>query len=358
MSQPDGPSAAVNAPPESLTAERVTELLREAGHDVTVASLTATPVGTGQMGASYRLALTFDGDPGEVPSTLVGKTAFGPPERRMISAGSYRTEVEFYRHIAPKVRGRVPRCWATWANDDCTDFVLLLEDLAPRQQGDQILGCSVEEARQAAVNLAGMHAPLWNDPWLTEHLTPFDDQQGLDLDAVFPMMIDLFLSRFGERLSADSHDVYGRIKDVTGRWFTARPAPFAAVHGDYRLDNLMFAPDGSDVAVVDWQTVSLGLPARDLAFLCGTGLSVEDRRANDDALVEAYHSGLVDLGVEGYDLSACRDDYAFGMLQAPLVIVFGSAVAEITDRGNDMFTAMTERSTAAILDLGTLDRIP
>ena len=330
-------------------------MLRGAGHDVTVTDVVATPVGTGQMGASFRLRLTIEGDEGGLPSTMVGKAATGPPERRAISSGSYRTEVDFYRNIAPRIDARIPRCWASWVTDDATDFLLLLEDLAPREQGDQLLGTSVDDAALAAVNLAGLHGPLWNDPWIAGHLPPFDDEQAAGLDAVFPTMVDFFLGRYGPRLEPSTRALYERIKGVTGQWLNGRRTPFAAVHGDYRLDNLMFAPDRSDVAVVDWQTVSLGLPARDLAFLCGTGLSVEDRRAADDDLVATYHATLTGYGVENYSLAECREDYAYGMLQGPLVIVFGSAIAEATERGDEMFTVMAERSAAAMDDLGTLD---
>jgi hypothetical protein len=344
-----------DAPTGSLTADRITELLRERGHDVTVTGFDATRVGTGQMGANFRLALHIDGPRGEVPPSLVAKTSYGPPERRAIAAGSYRTEISFYRDIADHTAVRAPAFWGAWTNEDCTDFVLLLEDLAPREQGDQIAGCTVDEAILAARNLAGLHGPLWTDPWLTEHLRPFDERQGADLDSVFPTMIDMFLDRFGAWLTPQTRSVYEEIRDDLGRWFAGRMEPFGLVHGDYRLDNLLFAPDGSDVAAVDWQTVSLGLPLRDLAYLCGTGLTVADRRAADDDIVTEYHAALLAHGVEGYDLEACRSDYAYGMLQCPMVTVFGSAVAEVTNRGDEMFVAMAERSSAAIRDLGTLD---
>jgi len=41
------------------------------------------------------------------------------------------------------------------------------------------------------------------------------------------------------------------------------------VHGDYRLDNMMFAPDSFDViAVLDWELSTLGHPLADLAYQC------------------------------------------------------------------------------------------
>jgi aminoglycoside phosphotransferase (APT) family kinase protein len=43
----------------------------------------------------------------------------------------------------------------------------------------------------------------------------------------------------------------------------------ALVHGDYRIDNLMFAPDAPRViAVVDWELSTLGHPLADLGYLC------------------------------------------------------------------------------------------
>lgn len=42
----------------------------------------------------------------------------------------------------------------------------------------------------------------------------------------------------------------------------------AIVHGDYRLDNVIFTPDGDVAAVVDWELCTLGDPLADLGILC------------------------------------------------------------------------------------------
>jgi hypothetical protein len=44
---------------------------------------------------------------------------------------------------------------------------LVLADMAPAVQGDQIAGCSAQEARLAVEALAGLHGASWCDPaWL------------------------------------------------------------------------------------------------------------------------------------------------------------------------------------------------
>ena len=40
------------------------------------------------------------------------------------------------------------------------------------------------------------------------------------------------------------------------------------VHGDYRLDNMIYGPDGKVRAVLDWELATLGHPYSDLAYQC------------------------------------------------------------------------------------------
>ena len=80
-------------------------------------------------------------------------------------------------------------------------------------------------------------------------------------------------------------------------WQLARPEPFAVIHGDYRLDNLMFSTtEDDDVVAVDWQTMIVGPPTRDVAYFLGTSLDVDDRRAAEEQLVASYHRELVPAG--------------------------------------------------------------
>lgn len=52
------------------------------------------------------------------------------------------------------------------------------------------------------------------------------------------------------------------------------------VHGDYRIDNLIFAPDGAEVrAVLDWELSTLGDPLADFSYLLMNWQTPPDGRA-------------------------------------------------------------------------------
>ncbi len=346
--------------PEHITPAWLTAALRSEGHDVTVVGVVHSPVGTGQMGESYRLGLTFDGDPGALPASLIAKLPTPDLGLRPMVHGAYRAELSFYRDLAPGLPVRVPKTYFMAAADDHTSFVLLMEDLAPRRQGDQILGCSSDAARHAVRNLAGLHAGSWCDAALfdLDWLTSTDEEGASVLGEVMLGATEIFVDTFAARLRPDDVTLLREVAGAIPAWSVGRAERFALIHGDYRLDNLMFpAADGADVVAVDWQTLSIGLAARDLAYVLETGLEPTLRRGHETDLVTAYHQALLDGGVEDYPFDLCFEDYRYGALQGPLITVLGAAYGARTDRGDEMFLAMASRSCDAVRDLATLDLI-
>ncbi|WP_459546289.1 phosphotransferase [Nocardia sp. X0981] len=335
-----------------LTAEWLTAVLGRPVHHVT-----AEPVGTGQIGTVHRLRLTGDA----VPSRLLAKLPAADPGVRGMLSGVYRQEVRFYTEIAHTVSVGTPRCHYAEIHDDGAEFVLLLEDLAPARPGDQIGGCPVEHAHAAVANLAGLHAPRWCDETLLG-IAGFSRNgpgEAEMLRELYGPATDIFLDRLGDRLAPEDHETLRACGTVIADWLLARPERFALVHGDYRLDNLLFGTeDPPVVTAVDWQTVNLGLPARDLAYFIATSLDAGVRRATEDDLVATYHQRLTEQGVSGYTIEDCRQDYRFATLQVPLVAIFGAAYGTPTERGDAMFTVMIRRGCAAIRDLDSLTARP
>jgi hypothetical protein len=345
--------------PAELTPAWLTAALGRAGHEVTVREVSFERIGTGQIGASYRLHLDATGP---VPATLVAKLAAGSPEARQRVGEGYRKEVRFYSDLAELVDVNTPNCWYAAISPDCQSFTLLLEDLAPSVPGVQAHGCRLDQAVAAVQNLAGLHAPLWCNPLLHEHadwLRPMDDATGAFLGELMVGATEQFIERYAARLGPADVETLRRSAALIGRWATAGNDIFAVMHGDYRLDNLMFAPDadqGRAVAAVDWQTATTGPPVRDLSYFLATSLSAELRRSHERELLEVYVAALQARGVE-HPIERCFEDYRLGVLQGPFITVMGCiyATAEPSAASDDMFMAMAGRSCAAIRDLATLE---
>jgi hypothetical protein len=355
MSNPD---PAIIDDPQNLTPAWLTQVLQSAGYDARVRSCRSESVGTGQMAHNERIFLDYEGDAGSAPATIVGKFPSPRPESRASgAAGGYLAEVRFYTELAEQLSIRVPKCFYGALSEDGSSFILLLEDMAPAVQGDQIQGATKAEIEASVVNLAGLHAPLWQDArldaiaWAPLKLDP-------EVAPILEMAAPAFLERYAEQLSADAREVVGRFGRSFRRWAETQPPERTLVHGDYRLDNQLFLPAAGavDVTTVDWQTISTGNGGRDLAYMLGNGCTPTDRRAIEEAMLDAYREAMAKLGVE---LSAdqVRHAYRHGSFQGPFITILGSLAVGQTDRGDEMFMAMAERSAAQIRDLDAFDLI-
>jgi aminoglycoside phosphotransferase (APT) family kinase protein len=81
--------------------------------------------------------------------------------------------------------------------------------------------------------------------------------------------LDRQLRRWGKQLDASrSRELPGidELHAALGRAMPVSPAP-AIVHGDYRLDNVLFDPQDRLTAVLDWEMSTLGDPLTDLGLL-------------------------------------------------------------------------------------------
>ena len=356
-------SAVVSIPryPGDVTPEWLSAALSERRPPVEVSGVDVVAIGTGQTGATYRVTARYATDPGDLPQTFVIKLpAQDDTVRDRVTIG-YRSECAFYATVADRVRVPTPQCFYCEITEDALDYALLLADQAPAVQGDQIAGCGEQEARLAVVALAGLHGPSWCDPfWLDLPGLAFprpDEASAKGLGDVAKMSADITLEKLGDRLSAEDCETFATAMGLVTPWLLTEQDRFALLHGDYRLDNLLFDPGQSWVSVVDWQTLGVGLAARDLAYFTATSLNSQLRSTIEKDLVDEYHRALSGDGVTGYDSETCWRDYRLGVPQALLISAFGFAFATATDRGDDMVVTMLQRGCRAIRDLRTLELI-
>ncbi len=322
-----------------------------------ISSLDFQPIGTGQMADSFRVE--FLGSDGTARRVVVKMQAADELAREAGAGGAYRSEVGFYTDLAATVSIRTPECFFATGPDAAGRFALVLEDMAPARQGDQLVGCSVGQARDAVINLAGLHGPRWCDATLLDlsWLRRVSVAEAEYFEQVVVERTKQFIRHYANRLAQADVDVVRAFAPRCGSWLMDRRERFTLVHGDYRLDNLLFGDSdgGVSIATVDWQTLEVGNPGRDLAYFLGNSLLPDARRVHEQDLVRAYYEALLAYDVRDYSLADCMDDYRFGHFQGPMITILAAVSLAHTDRGDDMFIAMCSRACQAIRDLGSLE---
>jgi aminoglycoside phosphotransferase (APT) family kinase protein len=126
---------------------------------------------------------------------------------------------------------------------------------------DDMAALTIDQARacsEALIDvLAAIHAVRYDDVGLEDfgHPNGFLERQ---------------LRRWGEQWERSKANELRAIDELARRLRAALPEspPPTIVHGDYRLDNTMLAPDdpGRVVAVLDWEMSTLGDPLADLGL--------------------------------------------------------------------------------------------
>jgi len=354
-----------------ITPEWLTDALKstDAIRDSTVTSLETTILGEGAgfIGQLARLTLEYDQPEAGSPNALVAKLPAKAPENRELGDlfRLYERECRFYEDLATRVELRTPRCYYIGMDTQRGDFLLLLEDLAPAQVGDQLKGCSSADVELALRDLGTFHAGWWQSLHLDEleWMPTLNDPLIVGtLMQAYQDIWDQFLDRFQAGLTSSmlrTAERFGKHFDkITAR--LAEP-PCTITHGDYRLDNMFFGSDGSEpvLTMIDWQVAARGRGVFDVTYFLTSALEPNERRSKEVDLLKRYHRGLVQAGVGDYSYEQCFLDYRLSALYclAYAVIAAGS-VDLVNDRAVALTNAIVERDFAAVEDLDAADLLP
>lgn len=349
--------------PDAIDPDWLTRALRIAGalpHG-RVTDVTQQPVGNGLVADSVRFSLGYADAPPTAPASLVGKFPSHDPVSRKSGTDHllYLREVSFYREMAGTVAIHTPPAFAALHDPATDDFVLLLADLAPARQGDQLAGCSLDDARVAMAEAAALHAPRWGDPVLEtlDWLVVRPASLGAMVDAMLPAIIGLFRERFAGMLAPEHLAMIDRLPAALIAMRGNRSAPITVMHADFRLDNMMFDVNGGarPLATLDWQTVTAGPGLTDVAYFLSAGITPAERRAHEVDLVRFYHAELLRRGVRGYGWDACWRDYTRFTLHGILMGVFSALSVERTPRADALFLRMTEGACEQAADHKSLE---
>lgn len=350
--------------PEAITPDWLTSRLDAAGllsgaagERQRVTNIEFEPIGTGQVGDSIRFTLEFD-RPGTAPPTIAGKFASSDPVSRGTAQMMklYLHEVCFYRDFAADLPVITPRPIFADIAADNGDFILLMEDLGPARQGDQLASCTRADARAAIVQAAALHGPSWGKTQFTgaPDIAP-DPQIRAMAQGLYPQSTATFLERYAGDLPDDLMAIASRMGELAEVIFNRTHEHKCLVHGDFRLDNMLFEAKGGAVplAIVDWQTLTPGDGAVDLGYFLGAGVGSQLRRAAQDELLALYCTEMARHGVQ-VSRADIEEGYKMGAVQGATTAVFSAANVVRTERGDANFLSMAKGALELVQDTGAL----
>ena len=357
--------------PAELTGEWLTAALRAGGviSEARVTGAAVEAIGEAQAfaGQPVRVRLAYDRSERGAPASLVAKFPAQDPRMRraLASLRWYETEIRFYQELAATSAIRTPRLYYAAMNPDALDYVLLLEEVRSGRTGDQIAGGSLEQARAVVEQVARLHAQWWRHPRL-------EQLDWLAVGAVRPVQAaemwqdvyrrgwatvrEIMPGFFPAEVDHVAHRLGERYADLVRA--SAEP-PRTLIHGDCRLDNIFFSDAAGDPAqpptFIDWQLLSSGRGAYDVAYFLGTNVTTELRREHELDLLHRYHSalseGVAAPDAAAYDFEQCQREYRLAML-----LVFGfwvqtAGASTFPEAAHRLRDVALQRASAAIVDL-------
>lgn len=319
----------------------------------------------GVAGRVARARITYEGASRDAPVEMIAKfpAPAGATRDLAVRLGLYEREAEFYHSLADDAGVPVPRAYGH-TTDAAGLPVVLIEDLAPSVPGDLSEGCSFERAAVVVEHLARMHARWWDSPelasctWLPR---PIDAGEMLGGNALARRPWDLFRKRFRQEMPQRIIDLGDRVMPDRAIQQRLSSPPLTLIHGDLRVNNVMFNPGGSTPirAIIDWQTAARGRGAIDVATFFVTSLTPSDRRRAEAEILPEYVAALERGGVRGFGLEQCWADYRLAVLNQFCEIVFLAAMIDVAGEVRDDVGAVTgARLMTALLDIDMAGLLP
>ncbi len=354
--------------PSGFTPAFLTQILHNKGElpiSSKISHITRSQLGegTGMMAELSRLVLTYEGDPGNAPRSLVAKFASPNETNREIALAYklYERETRFAKEIAPHISVRTARTFHVSLDKD--RFLILMEDLTDYAVGSQVEGADLNQTLLAISELAKLHAAFWNQTseldWIPHiadsyHATNMHDLAIIGYDGV----IEKFAAFIPKHLQLQRDVFLAAMPELQQHMNTS---PITLCHGDFRMENLLYgqAPGQDPVVVIDWQGPIIGRGMNDVALFLGQSTKTETRRNHERELIQHYLDGLAAGGVENLTF----DDMWLKYREAVLYNwIYVAVVAGTLDTSNEKAYAwmaqMVARQSAATDDLDVFELVP
>jgi hypothetical protein len=308
----------------------------------------------------YRLTLVYSGEQAEnrdLPQTLIVKFSSINFGQRFVASWLkfYASEVGFYNSLISRYdQGdklmTMPKSYYAAVDSTGARCVLLMEDLAPRKACDQLAGCSLSQAKAAFRGMAKFHAtfmtpPGDNLPSSTDFVLHWDApvyQNSMDM---YKSCISIWIEKFNPPAAAIKMvELLGENRPKLVK--ALADANETVVHGDFRLDNIIFKGDADNcdgMLIYDFQVVKKEFGEYDLAYFLTCGGAEKIRETNEAELLQLYHKELCARLPEASRPSmemVWRNYLAGIVLIAPTIVTGAKFIKDEDERARKILEAM------------------
>ena len=290
----------------------------------------------------------------------------------------HEREYLYYRRVAPHARVRSPALLYGDFDEDSHRFVLVLEDLRDLETPVQLAGVGAERARLAVRGIAKLHGQFWgatDHPALSSCRDILGPRFARSLQIAYLVCLPTALERFADSFTPRTRRLVEALGPRLPAYYAAVAAgPRTFVHGDYRGENMFFAPAAADgvappvgpgaiapdaFAVIDWQGCGLGAGLYDVAYFLGANLVPDERRRVEREAVEEYHDIVCRAGAGDFTAADCWRGYRQNMLGVLMPCVVGCGGVDLGDpRLHDLVKSGLGRALAAMEDLDVEEFLP
>ena len=313
-----------------------------------------TPIGHGTTSETVKLRASYNSGTITAPTSVICKIG-RPLPGALGSTSPFERERQAYALFGQNPGFRIPRAYfnATDANGLCN---LLLEDLSTTSRaGDQIAGCSLDDAAIVVRELARFHRGFWQKPALAQESWLSQPQQFLPAYAKGTAVLADWLA---DRIPADDLAVVNDFGALAARWLAMPPPRQTLIHGDPRVDNILFeaTADGTRACLIDWQSLRLGDPQYDVAYFLSGSISSQDRRAGERDLLAEYVRLVAEVDPT-YSLELALASYRANVVSGLWLTVIAAAYIDRNHHNADLLVALVTRNTSAVRDWDGLGAI-
>ena len=343
---------------DELTTEWLESTLEPYLHGASLIDFSANIIGVGEgfMGQLARVTLNYADSDTDAPSSLIAKFAATRQDTRDMAADQnlYEREIGFYRDIGEAAGVPVANCYFSEYLAETNHFVLLLEDLAPSEPTDQVVGADRDTSREVIEHFARLHAKWWNN----ESLHDYQWAKWIVKSAPMEQTLELYDRSVEEVEAHGKFDQYPEMKRLIRllrplfKFDPEPPYPFTLTHGDLRSDNIIHpTEDGGRFAIIDWQLSGIGDPVNDIVRWLTQSITIEDRRATEAELLKLYHDRLIEYGVKDYTYKKFLNDYRLNIIVVYLMFSMSmDAVDQSSERAQALFHQFYSRLDSAMAD--------